>query len=643
MPLGPKPQLDSLALGLNPLLLRRFVRDLLGEQGFREIRDFDGVGDGGRDLEALDVKGRPCIIQLKYRENPEAATSVNEFAELPMALLRLGRNQGLFITNGRITAPAKRDAVSSYPKFTLTFMEGIDLLDALNTAPLTSALWVSGMEIRYIQRRARFGIVCRAFPQDKSFFLDQLKEIVTPPNWDELIGKDCIAAGTITRSSFEYTDFEPFRPPSLLSMNEGTLNKLNITEINIHGDWTIDQLPQIQSLIGANIASKWSANNLGSDVCAVRISRPTLSGIGSLETTTPELEPLTIVGRSGETFLEKDAVLHDLGVWEKPSWIQMYQVGCGLYYLLWSDTDLLCNLSYKTIISRSDLGIALSRRAHFDRWWDRSIFCYVNQPMLTDRETSDPLAPHFCYPWYNSQWIITWLHPRLQGGIGERGLLGDERDGSYDPLAETDWEVLYLQQVLNRVNSMKLARLEPNTAYHANCFASDGEAAPSVMWRTHGTGDLVEHNHEVPSPIDFFDISSWYTAAYIFEDSIVAEATTQFINDWNDPKWQVGAEHNPLFENDYESLQFLAGTVDRSFDNRIVLVTVNRKNNTRLLLQHQLKCDSDELPDLFARLEKDGGLCRSMRQSRKWLRERWRVYYKPEYPSPEDEQIYFTR
>jgi hypothetical protein len=90
MPLGSKPPLDALATGLNPVLFRQFVRDLLGEIGFREMRDFDGCGDGGRDLEALDPQGNPCIIQLKYREDPNKTTSATEFAELPMALLKFG-------------------------------------------------------------------------------------------------------------------------------------------------------------------------------------------------------------------------------------------------------------------------------------------------------------------------------------------------------------------------------------------------------------------------------------------------------------------------------------------------------------------------------------------------------------------------
>jgi hypothetical protein len=640
MPLGSKPPLDALATGLNPVLFRQFVRDLLGEIGFREMRDFDGCGDGGRDLEALDPQGNPCIIQLKYREDPNKTTSATEFAELPMALLKFGRKRGLFITNGRITAPAKRDAVNSYPNFTLSFMEGLDLLDVLNSsAPLTSSLWMDGTEIRYIQRRARFDIICRSFPQDKSFFLDQLKQIVNSPNWSELIGEDAVTVTTIARSTFEYHDFEPFRPPNLLTMSEGFFGSLTATEINIHGGWSIDQLPQIQKLIGLNIASQWSSAETGSEICAVRVSRPSISVNANLETVKGELEPLTIAGRNGETLLESELVLRDLGVWEKPSWIQSYQEGCGLYYLLWSDANLLCSLRYETMISRTELGMALSRRVHFDRWWERSIFCYVKQPMLTDRETSDPFAPHFCYPWYDKQWIVTWLHPRLQGGM-ERGLFGDERDDNYDPLKETPSEIAYLQMILNLVKSMRLKRLEPSAAYHANCFAADGEAAPSVVRRTYSTGKLLEYTSEVPSPIDFFDIQPCYAAVYIFEDSIKAEAATQFLNNWKDIHWKVNAEYNPALEEDYESIKFFGGSLDRSFDNRVVLINVRREDHTRLLLPHQLKSDSDELPDLFARMEKEANFQSCMRQSRQWLRQRWRVYYKPEYPSPDNEQVF---
>lgn len=642
MPLGPNPQLKSLAAGLNPTLFRLFVRDLLGERGFTELRDFDGVGDGGRDLEGLDPEGHPCVVQLKYREDPDAATSTYEFGELPLALIRLGRKHGLFITNGRITAPAKRDASNAYPGLALDFMEGVDLLEALDGAPVTAALWRSGAEIRHVQRQVRFGVVCRALPQDRATTLEQLRECVTAPNWDEAVGPGSIVAATVGRARFEYPDFEPFRPPSLITMSEGVMDAIRTNSITLRGDWTIDQLPVIQHAVGANVAKKWSAAAGSPEACSVRVSRPSVSSVDAAESVPADLKPITLVGRKGEAALERETILNSLGVWEKPSWIQTYQVMCGLYYLLWPAPDLLCKISYTTMVSRSELGMALRARAHFDRWWERSIFCFSKDRMTTDRECSDRVAPHFCYQLDNERWIVSWLHPRIQGGVTEPALSGDERDADYDPLQETPAEVAYIEAVLKHVNTLQLERVNPTAAYHANCFAAGGEAAPSVMWRTHGVGDLLDYMEEVPSPIDLFDIDCKYASVYLLPDPAAAKKAAEFCNDWRDKRWRIRAVHNPRLEEDYERFQFLAGSVNRALDEQVVLVTAHREDSPRSFLEQKLQDDSAELPDLFARLEQEGFLTKEMRASRRWLRDRWRVYYQPERPAPGDEQVCFV-
>jgi hypothetical protein len=520
-------------------------------------------------------------------------------------------------------------------------MEGADILEAMDNAPLTVALWRSGTEIRHVQRQVRFGVVCRALPQDRAVTLEQLNECVTAPKWDEAIGLGSVVAATVSRARFEYPDFEPFRPPSLITMSEGFLDAIRTNSITLRGNWTIEQLPVMQYVIGANIATKWSATAGSPEVCSVRVSRPSISSVDAAESVPADLKPITVVGRKGEAALEPETILNSLGVWEKPSWIQTYQVMCGMYYLLWPASDLLCKISYTTMVSRSELGMALRARARFDRWWERSIFCFSKGPMATDRECSDRLAPHFCYQFDNERWIVSWLHPRLQGGVEEPALFGDERDRDYDPLQETPSEAAYLKSILQYVNTLQLERVEPTAAYHANCLATGGEAAPSVMWRTHSVGDLLDYPGEVPSPIDLFDVDCKYASIYLLPDPAAAKKAAEFCNNWRDKRWRIHAVHNPLLEEDFEHLRFLAGSVDRSLDEQVVLVTAYREDNPRSFLEQKLQDDSTELPDLFTRLEQHEFLTREMRASRRWLRERWRVYYQPERPAPGDEQVSF--
>lgn len=644
MAVGPKPELATLAAALNPTLLRLFARDLLTEMGFRDLRDFDGVGDGGRDLEGLNPAGHRCVVQLKYREDPEATTSTDEFAELPNALLRLGRRHGVFITNGRLTAPAKRDASNAFPGFSIEFFEGIDLLDALDRAPITYALWIDGVAIRDVRRQAVFGIVCRSFPDDRGAFVDQLISVTPAPNWDETVGKGGVTAVTVTRGPLEYPDIDPFRPPRLMTMSEGWMNSLISSRVTLRGAWSLGQVPLIQETIARHLAQHWAKAPAGPETCSIRVGRPTLSPEGSANGVPLDIRAITWTCRRGGAALEEqEAIRESLGRWTPPSWIQQYQATCGLYYLLWNDRDLLCSLWYRTYTSRSQLGQALADRARFDYWWERSICVLADEPVPTDEEVSDPLAPHFCEHFGEMGWIVVWLHPRQHGGPTEPALFGDERDGAYNPLNETESEQRYLQSVRSRVATLRYRPMRPIDAYHALCFATGGDAAPSVMWRSYETGTLLAYANEIPSPIDFYEIRSSYAAAYEFDSKASAVAASQMCSQLSSGGWTCNAEHSPERERNFGGLPSLTGQVDRSIDERIVLFTFHNAVERRAHLAERLSQDSDALVELLARAEASGVLLGGVRASRKWLRVRWRVYFEPEHPAPGDEQIVLVR
>ncbi len=640
MAVGPKPELATLAAALNPTSLRLFVRDLLTEMGFRDLRDFDGVGDGGRDLEGVNPAGDRCVVQLKYREEQDATTSTDEFAELPKALLRLGRRHGVFITNGRLTAPAKRDASNAFPGFTIEFFEGIDLLDALDRAPITYALWIDGVAIRDIRRQAVFGIVCRSFPDDRSAFVDQLMPLIPVPNWDDTVGKGAVTAVTVARGPLEYPDIDPFRPPRVMTMSEGWMNSLIASRVILRGPWSLGQVPSMQQTIARHLAQQWAKRPGGPETCAIRVARPTLSPEGSTNGVPLDIPAVTWTCRRGSDALdEQEAIRESLRPWSPPSWIQQYQAMCGLYYLLWSDRDLLCSLRYRTYTSRLQLGQALADRARFDYWWERSICILAEQPVSTDEEVSDALAPHFCERFGEMGWIVVWLHPRQHGGLTEPAPFGDERDGAYNPLNETESEQHYLESVRARVASLPCRPMRPIDAYHALCFATGGDAAPSVMWRRYDTGTLLAYANEIPSPIDFYEIRSSYAAVYEFDSKASAVAASQACSQLSSGGWTCKAEHSPERERHLGGFPSLAGKVDRSIDERIVLFTFDNAVERRAHLAERLSQDSGALVELLANAEASGVLLRGVRASRKWLRLRWRVYFEPEHPAPGDDQI----
>ncbi|MCB9765663.1 MAG: restriction endonuclease [Alphaproteobacteria bacterium] len=646
MALGPEPDLEALARGLSPSLLRLFVRDLLSENGFRRFRDFDGPGDGGRDLEAIAPDGQPCVIQLKHRERPDGSTDATEFGELPLALHRLGRTRGLFITNGRLTAPAKRDAASAYPGLTLDFMEGPDLLDALGRAPLTSALWVDGVAIRHMGRVACFGVLCRRAPDDRAISLVTLLDTVPAPSLAGLVREDAATNMTIGRTHFLFSDFSPFRPARGIPLREGRLGGMEVAAVRVAGDWTLDRLDDVQEVIGSHIARRWSATLSPDSQCHVRVSAPLISPTTNNEDTWTRGSrgsAKTFVGRDGGAMLESARLLEDLGPWLPPSWIQSFQEMCGMYRLLHPETNLLCTLTYRSLISRSELGLAIAEREHFDIWWARSISCLVPRRIATDTEGSDdPLAPHFCAPWVDGRFLATWLHPRQQGGFAESLLFGDQRDDGRDPLSETQQESRYMEAVLHLVSEEGWEVVESWRAYHMQCLAQGGEAAPSVAWRTHTTGKLTVFSDEIPSPIDFFGVVPTFSVAYGLEDGARREEALWGLRELDQEGWKIKVEESADRQPGSRKIAFLTGTVDRTLDARTLVLSLWLPRLPRLRLDEALREYGGQADAVLSRFESRCSAVEGRRCSRTWMRERWRVLFPPDEMPEHDQQVLFV-
>lgn len=621
MALGPNPQLAELAENLNPVLFRLLVRDLLGESGFTDVQDVDGSGDGGRDLQGRARDGIMWVFQLKHRQNPAKATGANEFAELPMALRRFGLTHGRFITNGRLTAPAKRDCISAFPGCEMDFWEGVDVLAAYSNSVLTRLLWGQDALMYSGNRVAKFGFTTRLVEEDRA--------VTCGPDVVNAFASHLEAGGlelamlniTFGKGVYEYTDFSPFRPAIGMPINEGKMSAMVLPEVQVRGAWTVDQLPTIQNAIGRALGllqgTAYDAE------CAVRVGRPVVSvGLGSSDEAAVQMRDLraaTFCSRGTQVLSEHQAFKRELGLWNEPTFIQVVQEAQGGFRLLNDASEMMVELKVRSPVSRAELGFAIEQRERFDRWWSRSVSVWARKPIQTDTEGStDPLAPHFCFRWTDKTFLITWLHPRLQGGVGPPVLWGDERDEGQFPLTESEAEAQYVALVEEQVAQMKFQRIGHRRAYHAHCFVQDGEPVPALMSREYTTGMLLEMPEQVPSPIDTWSCELVFSAAYLVPSGLNSGEMGAVLSDLSFAGWNVSMERPEGYG---------ARTIEQRQSRPMMVFRCHRVSVLRMRLKDRIRIEGAQAAKIMEAIESKVGLCRAQRSSRAWMREEWRVLY----------------
>jgi restriction endonuclease len=158
---------DSVQVELSPELLVRLGRDLLVCRKHRAVRQTDGPGDGGRDLHSIAPDRRPHLTQCKHHDDPKAACGSRELAELPMALVKFGVPQGLFITDARISPQAKREFLGDYPNLALEFLDREELVGEILASAVLRALWFDGAKLGLVNARTIFPFLVRRHDGDR--------------------------------------------------------------------------------------------------------------------------------------------------------------------------------------------------------------------------------------------------------------------------------------------------------------------------------------------------------------------------------------------------------------------------------------------------------------------------------------------
>lgn len=244
MPLLGREGTDGVGVALSPKLLVRFARDLLVARGHRLVRQTDGPGDGGRDVHSLTQDGRKHLTQCKHHDDASHACSSDEVSELPMALVKFGIPQGLFVTDARISPQAKREYLSDYPNLALEFLDREELIGEVLASAVLRALWFDGGKLGLVNARTIFPFLVRRHDGDQPLL--PLRHRVLRERVFDAVRAEAQARGLsveFREGRSERSPFERYRLPHRLTNDEGFQGDIVTTEIGFRGGVALHELP----------------------------------------------------------------------------------------------------------------------------------------------------------------------------------------------------------------------------------------------------------------------------------------------------------------------------------------------------------------------------------------------------------------
>lgn len=269
---------EKLLSGLDPRLLVRLVRDLMLVRGHANVRETDGPGDSTRDVYSEHETRGPHLAQCKHHESTDAVCRARDVAELPLALFKHGYKHGLFVTNGRITAPAKKELLDNYPGMVLEFLDGAELAAEVLGSDLLRSLWVDDDHITLCNRRAIFPVLCRKHALDTPVVLSgravsKTAHCIVAEIAEKLDGVELLVE---TAWGVPLDPFSPYRPPAQPVLEEGRHEGITTMNVVATGKLGVDGLATIGTQLAKRLAEALSPELGGITVVA---GRPYLTGL----------------------------------------------------------------------------------------------------------------------------------------------------------------------------------------------------------------------------------------------------------------------------------------------------------------------------------------------------------------------------
>jgi Restriction endonuclease len=474
-----------------------------------DIKILDGPGDGRRDILSKNKEGKICITQCKFHKNFSKSVSSRETDEIVIALAKFKTKNGMFVTTGKLSPQAKREFISDFTDYELSFLEGIEIVDIVLSNPILTSVWINNESIELTSKTLILPFLLRNTKEDKPETLELNK-----------LPKDLvIESGTTSK---EY--FHPYRSPSIATLKEsGTF--LGCYNIIYKGPIQLHQLNELTETFIDKLAPLIHKQF---DQVSIRFGTPFFAEKIEDEfkgKIVLEIEPVTFVFCNGKRFTEQEFTIpiSDLRL-IFPRRFGVLEAPWAAWLIPDIDACLQIDLPQPFDIQR-DIFTLNMKDVHLEKL-NESLF-FVATKKQTEELSSilnkNELPEWDCEYGFDGH-IIGWRHPYLSNEGDSRSF--KIKDGRFI-LDEDEPENKKFKSAIARIEKKLLANgFQKCSTKKAITLSSESSEPlflePSLL--THDSAYLFHDFHEIPSPI-FFQ-SRLYS----------------FVCIWDVPSFQFGSE-----------------------------------------------------------------------------------------------------
>lgn len=505
---GRRSKAARLLANLDENSLADLAADILRRRGHSQVKITDGPGDGCRDIHSLMPDGQKHLTQSKHHKDAALTVSSKDMGELPLGLVKLGYQCGLFITNARVSPQAKREYLDNYPTLDLEYIEGSEIPRTVFSDVVLHAIWYDGQSLDRVAYTVVVPVIARDLLQDKPLALVSSDDTGLLSG-DAVLGvRKWQAQAKLSRAFVSTHSFQSYRPPSLRTWSESWMPSLYAVEMIIYGPSLLEAISDVERELARQVCRRLNTRHgAGKYLAAIRFGTPSLAPLGGTSAGARiELgyDPWTLVLQNSAYYDEWDWLLPD----PARSWLPVPPGGARATESDWvrwynAELDACLNLGILSLPSDIARGQAEMVRALHTKWWARSLFAMLPAELDVSAGTDELTAPSISVPWYDQGTLCGWLDPNFGGYFGPAPLEAEcGEDDSMAAAIRADDEALAaaLASVSNRVKTLGGSIVDPAQARKMFAVA-DVDVFPSEQDFWYRPVDLLRAPSIVPSPV----------------------------------------------------------------------------------------------------------------------------------------------
>jgi hypothetical protein len=492
--------------------------DLLTVERHSEIVITDGPGDGQRDIHSKDAKGEKHLTQSKFHSNISQSVSAKELGEVVLGMVRYGYKKGLFITNAKISPPAKRDCLNNYPGYSVEFIDGWELVKRVFGNLVLKAIWYDGVSLNRVSYTLIVPAVARDLETDKPLPL-------LPYDKDGLQGSTLRVNRTQVQVCFQRASasapvFGAYRSPQARTIRELGSAHISVAEIVLSGVIYLEDIDDLLPKVGSEIIKHIKGIYTSKQHFAVLLGYPFLTPLGG-EAAGARIElkeywPTTFINHDDILEDELDWILptQESG-WFAPKYRQSAQSGWIRWYN--AELDICLNITIRSPASDAVKWMAEEHRDFFTRWWGESLFLLLPTSLQNMwAETKLPEPSHW-YQWDSEKSLVVWLHPIFNSPLRPLTVDYEDEPAALSPLQP------HLDSIKTEINHIRTQAgelggvvIEPTKARHMIAIL-DRDPFPVSDIFEYDSDRLIFEPETVPTPINPASRRVAFTACWLIK------------------------------------------------------------------------------------------------------------------------------